>query len=485
MLRSAVLESQFDIDEVPCVPDVLLHLRPFLLENSMPVKEIISTILLDPALTLRLLALIAEKTPYEHGQPHAPLIKSINGMGLNPIRFMLDNQILFYKNNLLKTKSLFDLHEYWKHSVFTAFAAEILAKHLGYSSPEEAYIAGLLHDIGKLIIASFAPAKSLQIQRRNRKNEDLHLLEQRLLKTTHHSVGEDVCSQLNLPVRLQQAVRWHDSGGQNQDNRGIETPLTKIVYVANSISKLFCERGHRTHFFHEAEDRAVNCFNLSPGKFREILRDVTRLIITLIEKFNLHDELIRDYCLELENNYIKSKQVVTNLEIKESELEKSENQVNMLTRLILPLSKQAEMKELLLALAEGISEFTPVRYVVVFLYDRRLDQLVNTISFGLPAGAQMRWAKLPTDLKDSIIVRSFKKNENHNVYSYGDLTSMDINNSYEEKLLSDFPFGVLSLTKKNEPLGVIYVSLANPGLQIDTELFEYLVKTCSYVTGSR
>ncbi len=96
---------------------------------------------------------------------------------------------------------------FWSHAIATASAAQVLALHTGYEDPEEAFIAGLLHDIGHLILATAMPGQFAQAM--NEKSGDIRAKELTILGTTHTKVGQKVMRHWKLPEKLGRAVRFH------------------------------------------------------------------------------------------------------------------------------------------------------------------------------------------------------------------------------------------------------------------------------------
>ena len=103
-----------------------------------------------------------------------------------------------------------DASAFARHSIAVATLARALAEHLGLPHPEEAFVAGLLHDIGKLVLLDYARdlySGVLQAAQRGRK--PLHLLEQNIFKTDHGAVGYALCAHWNIPKALSRAVAEH------------------------------------------------------------------------------------------------------------------------------------------------------------------------------------------------------------------------------------------------------------------------------------
>ena len=123
--------------------------------------------------------------------------------------------------------------ELWRHSLVTAVAAEWLAQALRYPNTEEAYVSGLLHDIGKLFLDQFVlndyTAIADYVQRYQMQ---LWQVEEKLLGIDHARVGGMIAERWNFPVVLVDAIRFHHAPSFARINQ----QLPAIVNLANSFA---------------------------------------------------------------------------------------------------------------------------------------------------------------------------------------------------------------------------------------------------------
>lgn len=103
---------------------------------------------------------------------------------------------------------------FWRHSIAVASVARDLARHLRLADPEEAFVAGLLHDIGKLILLGHFGERYLQVLKAAQYGaKPLFRLEREVLGTDHAAVGQALCVHWNIPSTLAQAIAEHHSDG--------------------------------------------------------------------------------------------------------------------------------------------------------------------------------------------------------------------------------------------------------------------------------
>ena len=124
----------------------------------------------------------------------------------------------------------------YHHAVGCAQVAEALARKTEKVSPQKAYTAGLLHDIGKVVLDQYvAPAYPLFYRRAMEGSENVQEVEKRLLGTDHTRVGQMLAKQWSFPDSLVHTVRYHHSPGKESPH----TLLATVVYLADLLLSRF------------------------------------------------------------------------------------------------------------------------------------------------------------------------------------------------------------------------------------------------------
>ena len=123
--------------------------------------------------------------------------------------------------------------ELWRHSLVTAVASEWLAQALHYPNTEEAYVSGLLHDIGKLFLDQFVLSNYRAIVDYVQQYQmQLWQVEEKLLGIDHARLGGMMAERWNFPVVLVDAIRFHHAPSFARINQ----QLPAIVNLANSFA---------------------------------------------------------------------------------------------------------------------------------------------------------------------------------------------------------------------------------------------------------
>jgi putative nucleotidyltransferase with HDIG domain len=123
--------------------------------------------------------------------------------------------------------------ELWHHSLVTAVAAEWLAQALRYPNPEEAYISGLLHDMGKLLLDQYVFSDyNTIIDFVHKYQLPPWQVEEKLIGINHAEVGGLIAKRWNFPVSLVDAIRYHHNPSFALKNQ----QLPAIVNLANTFA---------------------------------------------------------------------------------------------------------------------------------------------------------------------------------------------------------------------------------------------------------
>lgn len=122
--------------------------------------------------------------------------------------------------------------ELWRHSIAVSAAAEGLAKELRISGADEIFTAGLLHDLGKMILGKFVQQDLVKIDFEAYQNLSFEKVEQAVLGTDHAEIGAIIMEKWKLPTDLIAAVRWH----HEPENAPSPTQMGDVVHVADFIS---------------------------------------------------------------------------------------------------------------------------------------------------------------------------------------------------------------------------------------------------------
>jgi len=224
------------IRELPTFPTTALEVMRLASDSETSAAELSRIVSRDPSLSARILR-VANSPYYGFAKRISTIEWAIVALGFETLRETVLSLTLI---DLFKGASSkhFDPRRFWKHAIDTASGARSIAKEIKNRVPGEAYAAGLLHDIGTLVLYRFFHDDFAEIQRLV--EEDGLLLSQAeavVLGTSHADIGAWLAEKWNFPPHFVEAIRYHHNPGNAQ----INPELAAIVHVANQIA---CSDGY-------------------------------------------------------------------------------------------------------------------------------------------------------------------------------------------------------------------------------------------------
>ncbi|MFH1569267.1 MAG: HDOD domain-containing protein [Gemmatimonadota bacterium] len=227
-----VTQSIIGLPTLPAVITQLIGLIDNPKTSARNVAQLIST---DQALTARILKL-ANSAFYGFPREIATVDLAVVVLGFETVKNLgLSVSVLErFGGGSGGGNSEFDRQKFWEHSIGCGVAAKLLASKLRYRVPGEAFAAGILHDIGKLILSQyFQPefAEILQVMER----DDLYIghAEEQILGVTHSEVGGWLAERWNLPKQLEDAIAFHHSPGR----LGRSPELPALIHLADFLCR--------------------------------------------------------------------------------------------------------------------------------------------------------------------------------------------------------------------------------------------------------
>ena len=220
------------LGDLPTSPAIVTSLMGQTTNSDADLEAISKTIMADQSLTARLLKL-SNSSFYGRSQKVGTLREAIIILGFKTLRSLV---LAASTHSLYQKSKAGDITEkLWAHSLATAIACRLIARRKRHPQAEEAFIAGLMHDIGKLVMIEKIPDEYLDIikavERTGAKFVDE---EQRRLSFSHTDVALLLLNKWSFPEFLTRAVfRHHDPDNLNRQ----PAPLAVIVNLANYLAK--------------------------------------------------------------------------------------------------------------------------------------------------------------------------------------------------------------------------------------------------------
>jgi len=252
-----------NINTLPTVPGVLKRLSVVIEKPRITLVEISAFISNDPALTTKVLKMVNSAI---YGFPgriasvsHATML-----LGLNVIKGLLLGVSVFE----LMQKTMNGLYE---HSLGCAIASRIIAQKKGVKEPEEVSVAGLLHDIGKVILALEYPKEyQAAMNEAQEKHISIFDAEKNQFNATHANVGSWLAEKWRFPRNLIDVIEYHHRPALSKN-----APLeTAVVHMADLLVRARGFGFAGEIFVPEVNTIAYELLKLTESDIKDVLREL-------------------------------------------------------------------------------------------------------------------------------------------------------------------------------------------------------------------
>lgn len=196
------------INDLPTLPAFLNKLSEVMNDPKTSANDLGNIISKDQVQTSKLLKLV-NSSFYGFPRKIGSVKDAIVILGFNTIKKLcLSISIINLFNE--KNHTNFNREGFWEHSIGCAIGSKIIAKYMGYDEIEDMFVAGLLHDIGKIALDSFFHKDFMRVLERILESNILMIdAEEEILNFTHTHVGRLLAEKWKLPPKLVDAIAFH------------------------------------------------------------------------------------------------------------------------------------------------------------------------------------------------------------------------------------------------------------------------------------
>lgn len=203
-----------NIVTLPTIPSVLANLNAAVASPDSSAADVAAIISSDPPTATKVLRL-ANSAYYGLRNKVTTVNHAVTMLGFKIIRNLVLTATVFDESGMSNLSGLFEREDFWRHSLGVGIAARIVAREsFGISGRQgdEFFICGLLHDVGKIIMAQFLHTKfeeALVVSRE--RHIPLVEAEKRVIGCTHAEVGGLLSKRWNLSDEITHALGYHHS----------------------------------------------------------------------------------------------------------------------------------------------------------------------------------------------------------------------------------------------------------------------------------
>ncbi len=230
----SVILNSIESLQLPPIPQILLQFLRLVEDDSTSIEDLAILVGQDPSLSARILT-VANSPAVWRGVEAKNLTQCLVNLGTRLSRTLAACLIVqnFFSPTIDRRR--YNLSGFWKHSLLLAETTRAIASGTNYADVEEAYLAGLLHDVGELLLLCGVGTRYGALLAASRDEPALRDAERENLQTDHAVIGAWLVDQWRLSSFMADAILFHHSPAEEI----ITTDsLSKIVWSAHTLCEL-------------------------------------------------------------------------------------------------------------------------------------------------------------------------------------------------------------------------------------------------------
>ena len=237
-MEKGMLLCELDkIENLPTLPVVVQQIQKLIASPNSSMVQIAAIIARDQAIAARVIRLI-NSAFYGLGGKVASIQQAIVLLGLNTVKNLIVGvSVVTMFEDSAGGASMFDTQKFWLHAFACALGAKAIAKKINAREPEDFFLAGLLHDIGILVLDQFFHQEFVGIvQDAAGRKIDYVKAEQERLGLTHAEIGEYMGRKWKIPELLVHGMRYHHRPLFTDRELAGSIQLIAAVHVADALA---------------------------------------------------------------------------------------------------------------------------------------------------------------------------------------------------------------------------------------------------------
>ncbi len=440
-LSNPVLSEIKYAGKLPKLPQVIMSLIEACNREDTQTEELIEIISADPGLTARIMDIMASANVNIKEEIRS-IETAVVYLGINNIRNLAISMAVMHVFEMPDETPEWNMNKFWYHSFATAVISKKIAEQTGDADPDEAFLAGLMHDIGFLLFLSVFSDKYASILAENKNEQDIITAEKKQFRITRFEAGAWLCTQWNLNPLICDAVLY-----VNEDETRIISalPLVKIVFTANRLADFRYDENSAKFFLMSGieEDEAQQ---LLVNAQKDVNSQADNLGIE-IPDFNAEDDSIQ-------------KQKEISKQLAEDFLKIKVEQTSLIFGTIENLLGATNIKDILNEVDAGINILFFVQGLFYFLYDDKRHLLTGYSHKEDNRTKIINSIAIPFTNRKSLLIRSLTKKSFISSLNFDKQNEITISDTQIMRLMKAEEMFCFPMFANGKPLGVIVIGVA-------------------------
>lgn len=222
------------IEDFPTLPTIYSALSDLMANPHSTQREITELIMTDQAAAAKVLK-FANSAIFGFSTRIESISQAVFFLGFEEIKNLVVALKIIDLFRKSKISNHFNPVEFWKHSIAVGVITRAIGNYMGTKDLDNYFLAGILHDIGKLFFIKYMENEYVEVLNYSADNGiSIIEAEQRILGVTHCRSGEIIADKWKLPQTVQNAIKYHTTGlitGQAEE-------LPAVVHIANITARV-------------------------------------------------------------------------------------------------------------------------------------------------------------------------------------------------------------------------------------------------------
>lgn len=429
---------------LPCLPHVLYKIIHTLKTPSHTFADLARLVLMDPSLSLKILRL---KIDDGFNRRNLETIEqSITALGSEHLKNMVLTTLSSPVSNPQFWKTGYYFNQFWLHSFRCAILSANLSKYIPVVSADDAYLAGLYHDIGKLVLWTNFRKDYEPIVKKPLAIHQIVMAESTRIGTNHCEAGCALLKTLDLNPLIVDSVLYHHWPAKDVAHA---LPIVKTVYAANMIAHI----GEGAHDIDLFEMLGIE---LARGQLNKILAATEKqLSIALRELDTSTEALGRPPSQGMEDGNLSVQTLLDQF-----------REVCLIHFTVDHIRRDTGLEVVLKQLLFYLKVYFDVYTSIFFYYDSKYNRLVAKTTEADRRLSDIEGARLPLQEEGSIVAKSLIENKTLDSFGYLSNEQVTIADSQLIDLMGTGGMVCIPLAVESQWIGVICAGINEPQFPI-------------------
>ncbi|MCJ7618329.1 MAG: HDOD domain-containing protein [Desulfobacterales bacterium] len=421
------------------LPHILLKLLEVCNKKPVDIEAISQIINKDASLSMRLMSMA---NPVYYGLPDrvTTIDQALLLLGPDISKNIATSAIVQQSFNEMGSSYISALKILWRHSLMCAVLAKRIAGKVSYPSPDEAYLAGLFHDIGKLVLLVNCQEQYTEALQSTWNNPDVLIDSEKRLGISHCETGAQLINSWLPQSFIADAVLYH----HEPQHRIVDAlPLVKIVYAANILSSgIDGDSSDNLDMAKEVLDLERSVLEtIVPLSYKEVKRAAESLDITIENPDNLDESTC-------EKDAAKQKEFV-----------RAAINISQLQGALQNLFECHDDDSILKVVRQGLQILFDIKSVLFFLYNQEKDVLQGIVGNGAGYDSLIKEIVIPIKGKNCLLTRALAEKTSLDSFGHIKVVNLSIIDSQIIRLSGKEGMLCIPMLSQENCVGVIVIGI--------------------------